>query len=577
MKRNNSQVDALRGMMLCIVIVATALAYSFRFTSFLHAKEAVLCIGLCLIALLLVVRGRFSWRGLLPYIPLWLLLAYSVVVYLLFSKAHVLSLSTEEIIRCFVLLSIAACVYDLLEEEKWQRRILNTIIFSSFLVALLGVLQYARLLPWMFPEFKDYPQRVYSVFGNQDLYGGYVAIGIPFLLYRLLKDQRINLHCLTGLAVLIPGLLVSGSRSAWLAAAIGTVVIMRTGVKDSRKLIFDRSSIIKLFLISFIVVLTVLMAPQATVKRIRSTFGPDDVGGNTRLWIWDGTLRMIADRPFVGVGPGNYPYWSPRYLGEAIHAPGGEKHYHNELHAQHAHCDPMELVAETGIVGLLLCLWMLIRLLRCRGTEWAGITVLLIFSLFNAPFHSAPHALCFLLLAAILWSKNSVSESPSYFDKETFMEALLMCCMAVLLTAFVLWAVLIPSYLLRAAEDAHIANKSPFNLYARSERHSWPNATAYEEHGIALLDAGRNNEAKQRFLHALKGIDTGQPYLALGIIADRQGDKSTAKIWLYECIKRWPSNNQAWSLLIKNTAPAFREPIFKQADRWVNRNDIDRF
>ena len=42
------------------------------------------------------------------------------------------------------------------------------------------------------------------------------------------------------------------------------------------------------------------------------------MGYRIRLWIWDGTFHLIRQRPLAGVGIGEFAFYSPRAMGEAL-------------------------------------------------------------------------------------------------------------------------------------------------------------------------------------------------------------------------------------------------------------------
>ncbi|HIJ74576.1 MAG TPA: hypothetical protein HPP83_10790, partial [Candidatus Hydrogenedentes bacterium] len=357
------RADAWRGVFLCAALICCPVVYSFRLTSFLLAKEAVLWVCLCFCAASSMVRGRFSWGGYRAFLPLWVLVVVSGLFHLVLFPAKVPADVVTEITRWCALLVAAAFLCDLLRQRVWRRRLVNAWLFSAVLAAGLGLLQFANAISFLFPTFPGYTQRAYSVFGNQDLLGGYSAMAIPLCANRVLRRRPGPRCALLAMAILTPALLLSGSRSAWLAAVLGLIVAV-----PYRNLRFRPTALLCSVTIA-LVAATALLVPDATTSRIRNTAAEQDEGGRIRLWIWNGTLRMVRDVPWFGIGPGNYPYWSPRYLGEALRAPGGEQHRHNELHVRNAHSEPLEIFAETGVIGFVFCLWMLLRLIRCRGPE----------------------------------------------------------------------------------------------------------------------------------------------------------------------------------------------------------------
>jgi len=84
--------------------------------------------------------------------------------------------------------------------------------------------------------------------------------------------------------------------------------------------------------------------------RITSIFaGRDDSSNNFRINVWTAVFRMIQDYPIFGIGPGHdvfnqiYPlYQLPRY------------------NALSAYSILLEVAVETGIVGLISFVWLLV-------------------------------------------------------------------------------------------------------------------------------------------------------------------------------------------------------------------------
>lgn len=558
-------LDAWRGVILCLTLPLCAAVYSFRFTSFLHPKEAVLALALYLLTLLLALAGTVPRDGLRAFIPLWGLLAWVAVVHLAFGQAQVPAYTLTELLRGATLLLVAACVFDLLRRPEWEARIGTALLGSAFLVAALGFIQYAGILPALFPVFPLYDQRLYSVFGNQGLFGGYLALAVPLLVHRYLHTDTARSRYLAGLAALLPALLLSSSRTAWFAAAVGTAVVLPYGQ------LLKKRALILAALAAVLILATCLAAPQPTFRRLQQSFSESDQGAKVRLWFWDATLRMIRDAPVLGVGPGNYQYWSPRYHGEALHAPGGDRHYRNELHTLHAHSDPLEAVSETGIAGVLFLLWMLWRMRRCRGPEWGGLAALFAFSLLNATYQSPPHALCALLLMGALLARSGPAES-FQAEKKSSLAASALCAAALCIALATVRAVLLPSYGLSSAREARDAAgyvRDAEALYRSLAKAPWPNYLARLEWAILLREEERHDEARRALTRAREGLDTGSIHYLLGYLAVETGDLETAREEFEECVWRWPSNREAWAALLALLPPEERRERMREAQGWL--------
>jgi O-antigen ligase len=81
---------------------------------------------------------------------------------------------------------------------------------------------------------------------------------------------------------------------------------------------------------------------------------------NQRVRIWRGGLEMVVDRPFLGVGAGQFREYSPRYT--PVGADGTAY--------RHAHNLPLTFTAELGLVGLALLAWFGIAVFRSGVRTW---------------------------------------------------------------------------------------------------------------------------------------------------------------------------------------------------------------
>lgn len=524
-------LDTTRGIVLCLALIAAPAAFSFNMTSFLHAKEAVLCGGLVLMAFLVLLRGRFYWNGVKAFAPLWVFLGLGLARSALLPTA-VASDSALNVLRWSMVLVMGALAYDLLAQNKWRARILDAFVLSAVVVGLLGCIQFWGVAPKLFPVFESYDQRVYSVFGNQDYFGGYIAMALPAALYRTGGSQR-RWWAYPALALLVPALLVSGSRSAWLAAAAGLLVIAPHLEWRPRRLAAPA------LLMAVAAAATALAAPEATVARLQKAFAQHDEGRDTRIWLWKAGHGMFRDYPLLGAGLGNYAYWSPKYLGEIAAAKPQDPAFQIERHADQPHSEPVRILAEAGLIGVLLWIWMATRLVGARGPQWGILAAFAVFALFNGVFDSVPHTLAAVLMAGMMTSKSRVA----FWESKSAASVLSLAAIAVCLGEIL--AVITPSVWLSAAEDAQLAGRPSLVLYERAANYAWPSARAHKQYADALAGAGREQEAYGEFLKALKGLDTGDIYLAMATIAVEQDNLPAARHWIQRCVRRWPHNSEA--------------------------------
>jgi hypothetical protein len=277
---------------------------------------------------------------------------------------------------------------------------------------------------------------------------------------------------------------------------------------------------------------------------------------------------MVADRPLLGSGPGQFAYHSPRYLGEALHAPGGSRHFHNTVHTIHAHATPLDLLVEGGLAGILLIGWMLARLSRRRGPEWVPLAAWGVFALFNFPHAVAPHAWVAVLFMAALLARPEGDDTGR--TPRPVRSALVLPVAALLVSAFVLYTGPFMGHCLRRADRLQLAgDPAVLAAYGRVLRMPLPPAVASRNHAIALMGAGRHADAETAFRKALAGLDTADIHLALGWLAKNRGDNATARDHLDACLFRTPGETRAYALLLGIVPPGDREGVLKRAEAWL--------
>jgi len=284
------------------------------------------------------------------------------------------------------------------------------------------------------------------------------------------------------------------------------------------------------------------------------------------LWFWAGAWHMAWSHPFLGVGPGNFGLWSPQHLGDVLWSEGGSRFTFNEVHTLHAHCEPLELFAETGFVGVVCAVWMGLRLLRFRGPEWAPLAAALVFAAFNPAFRSTPHALATVLFMGGLMAR---SDTTAVARRRLYAGVVLVA--ALFLAVILGWASWAPSYRLRAAEDVHLAGGNPIAAYQALTQSVWPCPEAEQGLAIAYMERDRYDRATEALKRAhQEGMDTGDLWLGMAYCAYYEGDADLQAQYAEKCLHRWPDDEDAWALLVAATPLAKRDTERTRATRFMD-------
>ncbi|MEK7795146.1 MAG: O-antigen ligase family protein, partial [Candidatus Hydrogenedentota bacterium] len=513
---------------------------------FLLVKWAVFSIGCSILALTFVFERRFPREGIRAFAPLWIALVWGVSVHVVGAQAGVVHFAIEAFVAGLLYLVFAASAFATIGDGRRAERVCDAIKLSAAIVSGLGLVQLGGLAEPLFPRVEGFNQPMYGVLGNQGLFGGFVAIGVPLSMHGILSLRRVRPLDVACLALIVPAWVLAGSRSAWLAGTIATVIAMPYAAVNWR-----RAAALGGFAAAAGFALCIAF-PEYTTDRVGKTFTSEDIGGRSRAWYWAAAGRMIGDHWVLGVGPGNYQFASPEYQGDVLQVAGGESYLFSNLQTMNAHSDPIEVFAEYGVVGIACLFWMAwVLVKRCDRPEWGGLCAVAIFAAMYPTFGSPPHVMAGLVLAAALLARPSgVAVQSISSKKDTALDAALLAAATVGATVFVIWALVWPDYLIQQARLENATEQPALESYKRAAEYPWPKPYAREEYGVQLFALQRFNEAFHQFALASYGMDTGDIHQWLGAAYEELGDSETAYMHWKGCVWRWPYNEYAWERLL---------------------------
>jgi O-antigen ligase len=165
---------------------------------------------------------------------------------------------------------------------------------------------------------------------------GMLAVPISYFWFTAERDPIYRWFILATLLVTSAGIAVSGSRGGLLALFTFILFVAFR----------SRYRLRNMLIISLILIPPMLMVPRNPVVRIFHPDEADRLGTQSRLQTWKAGLRMIADRPLMGIGLGEFKPTIAMYA-------------QNPRLAKIAHNTYLEIAAELGVPCLLLYLWLL--------------------------------------------------------------------------------------------------------------------------------------------------------------------------------------------------------------------------
>lgn len=319
-----------------------------------------------------------------------------------FSLAGALSLQygLEELLKW---LELGAVMWLVREEARVPRRrnaVIAMLLLAGLLQAGIGIWQFAfrRTGPEEFLILGRF-YRAYGSFEQPNPFAGFMGLLLPLALGLALGHmaggkRRLFAMALLSFALLGAALIMSWSRGAWLGslAALATMVVFA-----------PRRRLVGLVLLFAVIALGGLawgagLLPESLVARLSGfseytqvydVRGADITEANfavlDRLAHWGAAADMLRDRPWLGVGLGNYEPVYPAYA--RLNWPNALGHAHNIY---------LNFAAETGLIGLAayLLFWATVIALTLRSlSRTRGLERGLLLGLLGAWVHLSVHNL----------------------------------------------------------------------------------------------------------------------------------------------------------------------------------------
>jgi O-antigen ligase len=234
-----------------------------------------------------------------------------------------------------------------------NERILKYLVYTSLLWLIIGFWQLFSGIPtprgWLGTEQAGIiPVRIYSVFGNPNIFALYLLSILAIGRYRMAKCIGKAERCLlTGILLLVlAALYFTYTRMAWLLAAMVWVI-----QSDKKRWRLN-------LLVAGIAVSLLLILPGFKL-RLGSLADIHDSSLQYRIQVWRGTGTALKDFWLWGSGPGSFQAVYPQYqTGRNI--------------SQHAHQLFLQFWLEHGLFSLLAFLAVLKKVLTGGGAQGAS-------------------------------------------------------------------------------------------------------------------------------------------------------------------------------------------------------------
>lgn len=278
------------------------------------------------------------------------------------------------------------------------------ISISSLIVSVLAIKDYLVLNLLSLPV-STYAGRVVSTFGQPNFYGGFLLMGLPFLLF--LTTQKEYFPRFLGwriIALSITAILISGSRAAIALTTLLTLYFLMKHLRNLNKIIMIA---LILLIVTAALVASLYTKSGLVWKEVDLPNYNQWLINNSpekRSYIWQIILKLITQRPFIGFGVENINSEYARFFKEVNFNLAQDPAYYSlrDLVIDRSHNYFLDILFYSGLVGLIV--WILLVTMTLRksnsGTLKLGLIIFIFYSLVQVL--SIVHLIYFWMLVGLI-------------------------------------------------------------------------------------------------------------------------------------------------------------------------------
>lgn len=243
--------------------------------------------------------------------------------------------------------TIAADITD----EKRLEKLMAFIFAAVIITSAYAVIQRMFNLVEVSASFTDLkanpgvPGRVISTLDNPNNFAEFLVLFTPLCAVFAATRKNNFWVLILSLSLALPAvaLIMTYSRSGWVSLFLA--IFIYAWLRNKK-------------LIPILIVLCLMAVPflpDSVITRLSTMTGVKDSSAAHRIALWQGVLDIIRDHGItgIGMGPDTFAHIYPNYA-----HPGAK------AGAYHTQMLYLELIVELGILGLVSCIWMAVKIIR---------------------------------------------------------------------------------------------------------------------------------------------------------------------------------------------------------------------
>jgi len=282
---------------------------------------------------------------------------------------------------CLALLSYIIIYFAALNLIKTKRiyALLHTLLASSSIVALIGVLEFYGHNPFM-QAFKvirkgfNYKGAIYSTIGNQNFIGSLMCLALllSMILFILGKNKLHKSFFFIYSLCLYSGLIVTRTRSAWIGTFLGSGILLFILLRH-KMLIKVWKSVILVAICFTVITFSISITSEGRIgNKFLGIFkdfivvaqGSEDIEqlGSNRIYIWKNSIPLLREYYLIGSGPDTFSRVFPQNQ-EAHKRIFGNP----DITIDKAHNEFIQIGVTTGIFSLFAYLSFICMIIYSNG------------------------------------------------------------------------------------------------------------------------------------------------------------------------------------------------------------------
>lgn len=442
------------------------------------------------------------------------------------------------------------------------------------LAVVVWLLSLSCVIEWLFGDYltdHSFRANVKPLFRGFSGFGETIAVAAPIFSALALSVRKQRTAVLCGATSLVAWLVILqsiqrapilGATAAFVVLGAAVLVFKRFRTRSLQRVALMLAGLIIVAILQLIVFASKPGEKFTVLQRMAAVSTGED-NTKVRLLYWGAGLEMFRAHPLVGVGANNYEveFSAARQQFAATHPGSPLVGMNEQLLTQYAHNEYVQILAELGIVGILIfgtfCLllartiWRAIRYSNNPLLALGAGSGLLAFAISSAAsafsFRWFGSGLMCFFAAALVSRLEAISSPAKHTTSDAVMPAAMFqravpaCGFGFALVMFVGAGLQAMNGVTHAWAQMSATPSQAETFYRHSLRFNPFDAASHFDYGSLLYQQRRHDEALQHLQYAVAhGFNTSTSYAMLAAAEEAAGDAASSERTLAVAAKAYP-------------------------------------